>query len=327
MSFFVIGRNLSTFDAWALLLLYVGSAQIAVLIGFVASGRRRGWWRRKSNATVDQTGVNAGAARGLHRMPWELLYALSALYALLISVAQWIVVSDQHSCSVDADGHKSCDGIVGATSALYIVHLAALAVYVWAHVSHCCDFVAAIVCRVLLGVLSIVQIGLYAGLSSVGAPIVQGAAALIDAFFIYAVVRGNRAMREWRASRQGMLPITHAGVPSAADEQDSMFAPDSILSIGGGDGLGAPRDQIEMRRMAGGPRQPANAPAEHRGRRPGRSAPPSSRSTSIRGGRARGRGRPPPRRQPSRREPSRREIRESRRATPRSGATSLLDLK
>lgn len=222
MSVFVIGKSFSIFDTWTLLLIYLGSAQIAVLIGFVASGRRRGWWRRKSKASVDDphSGTNAGVSRGLHRMPWEIFYVVCSFYAVFISIAQWIVATDQNSCNLalaavaDVDASdivkKSCEAIVGATSFLYVLQLVCISVYSWSHLSHCYDFAVAIFIRCILAALTIVQLALYAGMGSVGAPIIQSAVVVLDCVLLYIVVRAYMAMKAWRVSRQGILPITHA---------------------------------------------------------------------------------------------------------------------
>lgn len=204
----VVTRQFAVYDTWPLLFVYVFGGHVPVLAGFVMSGRRRGWFKRKTTQRKRELRAHAsGVSRGLHRVSWEVFYIQMSVVALLLSLAQFFSLTNHDICSVDAAGVKSCKSIAGVMPLLYLFTMILTTVHIWFHLAHFGDFMASLVVVVVVFFLNVANLVLYIVEGSVAAAILDGFAMLFHMYEIAVTFAGNKSMKRMKKRNAAALPV------------------------------------------------------------------------------------------------------------------------
>lgn len=212
----VSSRGFLVDDTWVTLFVFFAFGNMCLLLGYMASGRRRSWWKRKRNA--EQKEDDYGVARGAHRLPWEGFLILQFFSFNIQSIAQFPSVTEPGACTFDlATMEKTCVAESSITAFLYTLNMFLLAGYVWAYLTHVKTFLVALATRWVVLALSIAQFTLYIIVGAAGAASLQGVALGFDLLNLFLAWSG----RKHSLNRLARIMYDVVSQSSAADVSSS----------------------------------------------------------------------------------------------------------
>ena len=200
---FVVTRDFNVFDTWSLLFIYVLAGHVAVVAGMVASGRRRGWWKRKSSVYASSTGTqlspeSIGIASGVHCMPWEYFYLFNSIYCAVLCIAMWAMATDNSACYVNENAEKMCKNTAGVSGLFFILEEVLLVIFIILYLSHYKNFAGAIVVRLIMILGNVVLVSVYIAMGCISASIAQSVILLMDITWLIVVISARRLSVSWQ---------------------------------------------------------------------------------------------------------------------------------